>query len=209
MKDCHLCSEIQHSDAAEFWNRPLWESENFIVIPSLGALVEGWLLIVPKEHYICIGEMPSSLIDELNSVKFAVAFHLKDIYGEVVAFEHGPSTHKSKVGCSVDHAHLHVVPTSLSLVTASSKFLPDDVNWVKGDFSNCRSAFADGKDYLYLEQPVGDGAIFVSKEIGSQVFRKSIACNMGILDESNWRDYPKLNILKDTVERIQRIRMAV
>ena len=35
----------------EFYNQRLYETDNFAVIPALGAIVKGWLLIIPKECY--------------------------------------------------------------------------------------------------------------------------------------------------------------
>ena len=58
MADCILCSELAVSAEKAPWSAPLVETENFVVVPSLGALVEGWLLIVPKAHHISYGALP-------------------------------------------------------------------------------------------------------------------------------------------------------
>ena len=41
------------------YNVRLYETENFAVIPSLGSIVEGWLLIIPKKHYLSYGYLSS------------------------------------------------------------------------------------------------------------------------------------------------------
>jgi hypothetical protein len=53
--DCKFCAKLKAQAARAPWNEFLIETENFAVVPSLGALVEGWLLMVPKEHYISMG----------------------------------------------------------------------------------------------------------------------------------------------------------
>jgi hypothetical protein len=46
MSVCCLCSNLVSENSNEVWNRPLFESANFVVLPSLGSLVQGWLLLV-------------------------------------------------------------------------------------------------------------------------------------------------------------------
>src|SRR5690349_14094182 len=101
MDECRLCF---NSSQSEFWNEPLFESRHFFVVPSLGALVEGWLLLVPKDHFICIGELPESMIAEMESVQTTVTSFLTECYGHATIFEHGPHTDKLQIGCGVDHA---------------------------------------------------------------------------------------------------------
>ena len=69
MTNCRLCSDLLRQDTVEDWDEPLFESPNFVVLPSLGALVEGWLLLVPKKHFICMGELPDSVANEMQEVK--------------------------------------------------------------------------------------------------------------------------------------------
>ena len=65
------------------------QSENFCVLPSLGQIVEGYSLIVPKFHYTCIGSMPKKLIEELIFFKNDVKKLYLRIYSDVIFFEHG------------------------------------------------------------------------------------------------------------------------
>ena len=204
MKNCCLCSNVA-SGAVEEWNRPLLESRNFVALPSVGSLVEGWLLIVPKDHYISMGALPVSLADEMQSFKWELASQLGALYGDLCAFEHGPALAERRVGCGVDHAHLHVVPIAFDLADAAAPFLPRYVSWSQAGWDQCRAAYHSGRDYLYVEQPIGAGRIAVHDSFGSQVFRKAIADRLGVPEQFNWREYPQKDLVSRTILRAQKI----
>jgi ATP adenylyltransferase len=195
MSICSLCRNSISRHASAAWNRPVFESENFVALASLGSLVEGWLLLLPKVHYISVGALPRGLIAEFEQVKQLLVERLQNEYGSVCAFEHGPSTPSRKIGCSVDHAHLHLVPLSFDLANAASPFLPLGTEWKEATWENCHSACAGNQDYLYLEQPLGKGRISTHGHFDSQIFREGIASYLRKLSEYSWREYPQLDLL--------------
>jgi diadenosine tetraphosphate (Ap4A) HIT family hydrolase len=198
MKACRLCLGEPNGT---LWNEPLFESDNFVVIPSLGALVEGWLLLVPKSHFICIGALPKSLLREMGELKATACSFVRDVYGNVVAFEHGPYDNSRKVGCGVDHAHLHIVSISFDLEHAVTPLLPIDTQWLPAGFRDCREAFQNHRDYLYLEQPVGVGRIALNDQLAGQLFRRAIASALGVPDRYNWREHSNLQNVNATIAR--------
>ena len=203
MSDCCFCSTLVSDELNGSWNKPLFESANFAVLPSLGSLVEGWVLIVPKKHFICTGALPINLVREMNSLKADVCARLGFLYGELCAFEHGPSVAARSVGCGVDHAHLHIVPLRVDLVSAAAPFLPEGISWLPVDSGSCRVAFEKGHDYLYVEQPIGSsGLIATHPNFGSQVFRKAIASSLGIPEHFSWREHPQIQIVERTIRTL-------
>jgi ATP adenylyltransferase len=198
MSSCRLCGP---DFSAEYWNEPLFESESFIVIASLGALVEGWLLLLPRAHYICVGALPASLMDEMTDIKLTAARFIRDVYGNVCAFEHGPHKENRTIGCGVDHAHLHLVPTSVDLRLAVSSFLPGEASWRTGTLADCRQAFHESRDYLYLEQPMANGSIATHHAFQGQLFRQAIASELGVLPQYNWRQFGHLKNVAATIAR--------
>ncbi len=199
MKTCCLCSNLASTSSPEAWDRPVFESANFIVLPSLGSLVEGWLLLVPKQHYISMGALPASLVTEMEEMKAKVSAHVRQEYGETCVFEHGPASASRKVGCSVDHAHLHIVPLTFDIGRAAVPFMPKDAEWVKASWVQCQEAHQAGQDYLYFEQPLGCGNISTHSEFGSQVFRRAIASEIGRPHDFNWREHPELETVAKTI----------
>lgn len=198
MSSCRLCFRGLGSEP---WNEPLFESENFVVIPSLGALVEGWLLLLPRQHHVCIGALPLSLVEEMDQLKQTAGSFVQDLYGSACAFEHGPHKENRSVGCGVDHAHLHLVPTSFDLHSAVIPFLPDKVIWRQGGLNDCRIAFGASRDYLYLEQPAGNGSIATHDQFAGQLFRQAIASQLGVIAQYNWREFAQLQNVEATIAR--------
>ena len=198
---CHLCSEL--ASPTSVWNQPLFESENFAVLPSLGALVEGWLLLFPKRHFLSMGALPSYIRDEFSLMKSRVTELVTSAYERPVIFEHGAGGNHRTVGCGVDHAHLHFVPLALDLEAAARDLLPRDAMWHGATLVDCCDAYASGRDYLYLEQQSGRGRIAVSETIGSQVFRKAIARSQARPTEYSWREHPQLRVVAATIATIR------
>lgn len=209
MTSCRICYDLLYQDAAQTWNEPLFKTQNFVVLPSLGALVEGWLLLIPKEHFICMGALPDSIVDEMQEIKQTICSTLLKSYGQVCVFEHGPSKAKLSVGCGVDHAHLHIVPLEFDLATATTKYLPKDTNWIEAEFFACKTAFSRSEDYLYIEQPIGTSRIATHRDFGSQLFRRAIAAQIGIPNQFNWRDNPQLNNVYATIEKMRSLNSTV
>jgi ATP adenylyltransferase len=203
MSACCFCSNLVSADSNDSWNRPLLESANFVVIPSLGSLVEGWVLIVPKKHFICMGALPADLLHELDQTKTAVAMTLSRQYGQLCAFEHGPHAVNRQVGCGVDHAHLHLVPLQFDLRNAAERFTPPELHWAPATLESCRAVFDKAQDYLYIEQPLGSGRVAAHMGLGSQVLRRAIAAYLGVPEQFSWRDYPHIETVSRTIQALR------
>lgn len=199
---CALCGVGGPDYSGDFWNRPLMESANFAVIPSLGSLIEGWLLIVPRSHYLSAAHFPKALVEELDIVKREVSDALLDVYGWVCFFEHGPSAPQSTTGCSVDHAHVHAVPVPGSILDLAERLVPEGVSFRTGNLLDCSAAVASGLDYLYFEEPGGPPRVATAPAFESQVFRQAIAAHMGCPDDFNWRTNAKHDVVQATVQRL-------
>lgn len=120
---CVLCSLVGHkaiSPDTRIYNSEtievdmiIYESTNFIVVPELGSIKPGYLMIIPKKHeYLSIAQIPQRYIPEYIQVCEDIEFILKGAFGNrpVSFFEHGsgPSgftSHKK----SIVHAHTHVI----------------------------------------------------------------------------------------------------
>lgn len=203
MDNCHLCTDLASQDPNMIWNQPLFEFPNFVALPSLGALVEGWLLLVPKKHFICMGALPDTFVTEMQEIKNFLCSVVQQSYGSVCVFEHGPSKSNQSVGCGVDHAHLHILPMTFDLGSAVNPFLPEGVRWSEAGIKECQTAFTQGTDYLYLEQPISSGRIAINQRFGSQLFRRAIAAQINFPAQFNWREYPQLHNVSATINKLQ------
>src|SRR6266478_6938206 len=117
MTGCDFCNELQGKSDNSFRriyrdepaSRMLYRSNNFAVIPSLGQIVESYLLVLPIKHFKAVGDLPDEYLDEFVAVCQCVGKSLKDEYGPYVLFEHGTRS-EGVGGCGIYHAHLHATP---------------------------------------------------------------------------------------------------
>lgn len=94
--------------------RLLKETANFYLIPDIGNFIEGFLLIVSKEHYINLSQLEPELIKELEDLEKTAKQFLKDTYqSDILEYEHGECemTNQKAGGC-ISHFHLVMVATN-------------------------------------------------------------------------------------------------
>jgi ATP adenylyltransferase len=191
MTPCKICDITAQTESDRtLYDTPVYQSEHFLVLPTVGALIEDWLLLVPKCHCLCIGTLPDSLGDELRDVYDVVRTAIKKAHPDVVVFEHGPAKPGSPVGCSVDHAHLHFVGLPL-IRTAVQEFTDATINWCRmSHLAELRSIAEQGKDYLFFEDANREMWVGTATDIPSQLFRKVAADYLGRKHQYDWRTYP-------------------
>jgi len=119
------------------------DGDDFLIVADLHPLVEGHLLLIPRQHLACYGALPEAAWDELARLKDRISRFLVAEYGEPSFFEHGVA------GQTVPHAHLHAVPglpTLLPTLAIDRACVP-----VSG-IADIRSWFRAHGPYLYYEE---------------------------------------------------------
>lgn len=186
---CEFCDEFAGGTGNSFatWygqeisDRTLLRTAHLRVLPSLGHLVRGYLLVVPEVHYPTLGDMPPAMIQEVEDVKRSLARLLQPIYGSYVFFEHGARSSDSG-GCGIYHAHLHALPLQ------PKGTLPR----LKEEFPHITiGSLADlgqvsDSSYLFYEDSSGDQYVFFPKALPSQYLRRILAEDAGI-SQWDWR----------------------
>ncbi|WP_295794379.1 hypothetical protein [Mucilaginibacter sp.] len=175
------------------YNKPVFESENFLVIPTLGSLIEGWLLIVPRKFHLNFSQLSLTNFAELERVIGHLAQRFLPIFNkdQFVVFEHGPTLENSVAGCGVDYAHLHWVPTDFDLLAGVDNFLNLDYAWRNIDeIKDVKFYNVNDDDYLYLRNQEGKHFMTCQENIPSQTFRKVIANYLGIPNSYDWKLNP-------------------
>lgn len=205
MFSCQYCEEFESGkleiNGQDLGNRIIFESDNFVVVPSLGQIVEGYLLIISKKHYTSIGEIPPGLHDELDTVCQKVRKILFDSYGMPLFFEHGPSCKRQKGGSCIDHAHLHVVPVQIDILPELSKHFRYKI--IKS-FDALKKQFDKGVSYFFYESNLRERYLFeVSEIVPSQYIRQIIASKIGKPERWDWRSCFGINELLKTIERLK------
>lgn len=185
------------------WDQVLFETDRFVVVPSVGALVAGWVLVIPRVEVIAVGALDAASIVELEPLKDRVIFAVQRAFGSAAVFEHGPVAPGLQLGCSVDHAHLHILPAPCSLLEEAIDFQPS-LAWhqVEG-LRGTSELFQQSRSYLYVEQPRGCACIADAELAPSQFFRRIIARHLGIPSKFDWRTHPMTNNVYETVARLR------
>lgn len=205
--NCAFCSKSERESQLPEerpWDYILFESPNFVVFPSIGAIIEGWLLIAPRKHYLCMAALDAFLLDELSLLSRFVSFAVRDCFGPPAVFEHGPALASQAVGCGVDHAHFHIVPTDCDLIGGLHSVFAEPLQWQRAKgIQDAAILHKAVSSYLYAEQPLGQAFLTTHPRLGSQLFRKVIAAHVGRHPFYDWRLFPEEDNARSTVQKLQ------
>lgn len=106
MKDekCIFC-KIANGEIA---SRTLYEDEQFRVILDQGPATKGHALILPKEHYANLYELPEELAGNVMKLAKKMAGHMKERLG--CEGLNMVQNNGDLAGQTVYHFHLHLIP---------------------------------------------------------------------------------------------------
>lgn len=210
LESCFLCEIAKHRgfNTVSTYNQfvddevdcIIYESPSFYVVPELGALKQGYLMIVPKEHILSVAQFPNEIMEEYYEVcKDVEEILLSAFNGKIVTFmEHGSGpSGKSSHKKSIVHAHTHVV-VDFTLDEKYKKM----VRLAKcDDISKAR----DVHYFSYQEGSNGDLMISMDPNVyvQRQYPRQIMAKQLGYAPEQyNWRSNSFSEITKATLYHI-------
>ena len=203
---CRFCDIINGHYKYPNVDKPIMDNSDYLAIASIGAIVKGWTLVVPKKHKC---SMKSSYGDDsFNSLmqKLIPLMVLK--YGRLVAFEHGSNREGSPTGCGINHAHMHIVPVDISLM---DELLDTELRWKECYLSEV--ADISGEDEYLLYADISNDlnwknhicAVHLLKKPISQFFRKIISNRVGKEEYFDYKTYPFLYESQKTRENLSEI----
>ena len=171
------------------FDEPLVADADAVAVPSLGSLVQGWTLLVPRVACISLRQLGREGRNRLEPVRETViGAHRRAWPGSrIYEFEHGPDSHGSLVGCGVDHAHLHIVPLSFDLAQACLD-LPYNRASFDANAADPWQLLPPRGDYIIMRDVLtGVGMILVQDKPVSQVIRKVVADRIGRSGDWDYR----------------------
>jgi diadenosine tetraphosphate (Ap4A) HIT family hydrolase len=196
MKECDLCNELNGKDCRfttiyqqHIRSRIIFQTSNFAVIPTIGQIVEGHILILPFKHYTSIGGLPCSEISELENLLNFVKGTILSSYGaQPVFFEHGTACEsKESGGCGIYHMHLHTVPLPNGVDLQSSIGVP--LREIASLFE-LQAIISEGKSYLLYIDQANNKFVSENQRLPSQYMRKKLAEVLGS-KYWDWRSYQR------------------
>lgn len=205
MPDCVYCQELETGfleiGGSNWGNRIVFETDNFVVFPGLGPIVEGYLLIASKDHYMGLGNVPTELYSELESVQTKVRSILTQNYTPPLFFEHGPVSRMNKGGCCIEHAHLHALPVKVDI---TSELTHSFHHSIITSYDALKTQFQKGVPYFFYETNTGERHLFaVQESVPSQYIRKLIAQKVGKPERADWQSYLELEEVVRTAQTLK------
>ncbi len=101
---CIFCKIVEN----EIPSNKIYEDDNFIAILDISPVTKGHTLIIPKNHYENIFDLPKNIYTELGNVIVKLSNILKETLnfkGLNILNNNGPVS-----GQSVLHFHVHLIP---------------------------------------------------------------------------------------------------
>jgi diadenosine tetraphosphate (Ap4A) HIT family hydrolase len=183
-------------------NTVFFETENFVVMPTRGSFVPGYLLIVTKQHFINFGQLHGPVFTEYQDIHRLVKEHVRAAYGPVITFEHGGNGGVSdRAGSCIEHAHMHIVPyasdpwdlVELDYTWKSTNTLtwPDHLNAPAG--------------YIYLESDGDEARVYyASPDFPRQYLRRRLCERLSgsLLDKWHYDLYPFEQNIAETIRQL-------
>ena len=202
---CSYCNEFEKGyfiwGERNYGSRIITQTNNFIVLPSLGPLMEGHVLIVPREHRLGMSGIPEAQYDELEEIFREVSIKITEEYGASLFFEHGDISREKKAGSCIQHAHFHVLPTDLEIANYLENRL--ERREIK-KLVELRDQAEKQEPYLFLEEK-GERYVFTVPDVlPSQYLRQVIAVQLETPERWDWRTSPNIEEMLRTRERLRR-----
>jgi ATP adenylyltransferase len=206
---CRFCGYLEEgADSFAQWTI-IAETEHLVAVPSVGSLIPGWLLVMPKEHVLSFGAVSADKLALLTAEVHRIAERWQSLFGPLTWFEHGPAKTRSSVGCGIDHAHMHLLPAGhLDLLNGARELFPALAFGEVAGPEAAADAVALGNPYLYLRTDDGRSWLTASRDIPSQAFRRVVAHQQKRPDEYDWKAFPRDDTLEATLKMVRRLDFA-
>jgi ATP adenylyltransferase len=158
------------------------------VIPTKGAFVAEWLLVVPRIRSLSVADLDQTQRTRVLAVAETVSACMSARVGACVLFEHGPRQRESATGCGVDQAHLHVVGGAPDLLDRLIEQV-DDANWSTANYADPWQGTPPDCEYLMVRNSSTAVRALVSSAT-SQRLRRALADVLGCGEEWDYRSHP-------------------
>lgn len=198
--DCLLCKIAKGTP--KYPEHILYESNNFFVVPGLGAFFDGYVMIVPKKHIMSFAELDEPEYEEFLQVLNDIKFILQQVYKKrIFVFECGSGRNGGgKHATSIVHAHIHLAPTNMPVLKNIHKSGLHPAIISSRDLCNYGEhpymLYVDQEDNWYISS---DPDTYFPRQHPRQVLADYMGLKKG---EYNWRTNPlreKMDIIADEI----------
>lgn len=201
VSECNYCN-YYYKGIDKIGQKIIYESNRFIVLPTLGEFIHGYPIIIPKKHVMSCAEFDEETMQEFIEVLDDVLFMLSKTYKtkKFLVWENGTGNGgKGKAKDSVVHSHVHVAPSRLTAnkieQIAGFPLRKITAKELSNYTMHSYLLIKDGKNWRINDEP--------SVYIPRQFIRQLIAGELNIGgDIWNWRTHPFINKMHETYDQI-------
>ena len=173
------------------------ETKYFYILPTLGSLVDGYVLIVTKRHINSMSELNYNELEEYKTIIAKYQKLFNKIYNKTpTVFEHGTPNQNSKMKAnSVTHAHTHIVNINFK----NEKEILEKYNFK--EINNLKE-IETNKNYIKY---IYNNKIYITYNFPSvsQLMRILIAEELNYKDKFDWKKERFDENIISTIERIK------
>lgn len=173
MSSCPFCS------IEPLRERLILETKTLLLVSDNYPVVDYHMLILSKEHILSFGYAKDEQKIEIRQLADRLAFIFSKLNkANLVFFEHGNMSENISSYPSIDHAHIHVIPTNKQLEC----FFPAESFYI--DFNDLGGLIKEMSYYFFWEIFSGKSFAGPDYKIESQFIRKIVK---GQPNNWNWR----------------------
>ncbi len=209
---CDMCTEFESKPRvcpALGVDRVIWEDDRFLILPTIGCFIDGYVMIMPKRHTFSMAQLDKDELVELGKLTSQLYYKLKRKYGELMIAEHGAVNCDIRGAQCCDHAHLHFIPTVTQERLELASLQYSEVSQYCGNTPELVSNMSELGKYnecayiLYAVQPGYYNVWRSSAGFERQFCRRAGALANGVPDIWNWRQHFGEENMRRTIEALK------
>ena len=119
--DCVFCNENGRFVLIDnhYFDRTICEDKYWIMYPTIGAYVVGYVLLVLKRHENCAAFCSHNELKQLMD-RITKTYNVNTKTNKLThtyVFEHGAPAESHQSACCINHAHIHLLPSNKDIYT--------------------------------------------------------------------------------------------
>lgn len=206
-EQCEICDELSGGDQNAFASRYLgataeriiWQSDHLTIVPTIGQIVPGHVMIIPKTHITAFADASPEALLDLSNAKERLRKILLRKHGGCIFFEHGTRS-QDLSGCGIYHAHMHAVPIAYSSTPTN---LVHGIHFADTvEFGSPLFKVSPDASYVFFENSVRRCFVAEVVQLPSQILRKAVA-QLANNSRWDWREYGFEPGLLDTLKNLR------
>lgn len=193
---CNLCLASSGTEGnvgrVKLENSQLYSTANFVVLPALGPLEPGHIIVASRRHYPSLAFMGMSAILEYQKMTKYLINHQPFYAKGYLEVEHG-STENECAGSCIPHTHVHWIPGFGEFAAILEGSLPRLAGVSKlSDLDGIRTP------YIYINGEGDFPRFYQAFGVEPQFIRQRLCEEIG-LEDWDWRLNPNFEWIRKTI----------